>query len=298
MGKKADKKNIETCLDQARAVIYFCCRALIYSAVLMGAIWFLIDAALYFGSSGDFTVQEIAISGTNWATKEEIQDRSEVRIGSNIWFVPSARVAQRVARHPWVRFCRVDKIPPSRVLIFIEERQPICAILDRRDGVLHGLNKEGIVLPMLFDAYPDREKPIDETRITAVRGLPFMTGPEVILIPGHELGDARYRQALKLITEFRELSPEFYNSIESVHIEEDGWIEMFPTQYAEQVMFPPDIPETLPKEFINVWDLIKRESLKVKYIDARFPKAGIAIRPLKLDPGRWYELCRGVDQSV
>ncbi|MFH1738423.1 MAG: FtsQ-type POTRA domain-containing protein [bacterium] len=298
MGTNENEKKQHGYMDQMRSMIYLCCRAVIWIAVVVGAILVLIDAILYFGTSGDFTVREVVISGTHWSEQDEIQQLAELQTGANIWFVPSARVAQRIARHPWVRFCRVDKIPPDRVSIFVDERQPVCAFLDRRQGVLYGLDADCIVLPLLFSAHPNPDETIQPERLAAVRRLPFVTGPATVPVPGHAIDDSRYCSALKLLLYLRDLSPTFFDYIDSMHISEDGRAEVFPTRRVDRILFPAVIPETLPQEIIRIWDLIEEEQIDAEYIDARFPRAGVAIRPKHLNPGRWYELCRRFNHAA
>lgn len=285
-------KEPKSYLDWFRGAAYLFCRIVIGLAVILGAAWILLDVVLYFTTSGDFTVREVTITGTHWSNPESIHQMAAVNTGSNIWFVPSARVAQRVARHPWVRSCRVEKVPPDSVSIVIQERQPVCGILERRQGVLYGLDREGIVLPALFSPHVQSEKGISPHRLKEARRIPFVTGPSVSLVPGHEIEDLRYKKALDLLIQFLQLSPTFFDQLESVYIAEDGWMELFPVRKAKRILLSPELPETLPRQIVRVWDFIEREDMTVDYIDARFPKAGIALQPKGLDAERWYELCR------
>ncbi len=281
-----------------RMLIHQCCRVLIYSAVIAGGIWLLIDAVSYFGTSHDFRVRKIYITGTNWTTPEEIQLQSELRIGTNIWFVPCRRVAQRVARHPWVRFCRVSKIPPDCVSIVIQERTPLCTVLDRRHGVLYSLDSSGIVLPALFLPHPDPDDSVDVQRLEAVRALPCLTGPTVVFLPGHPIEDTRYVNALNLLVRLEELSPAFLSQIDSVEISEEDGMEMFPARRVERIRIPSPVPDYLPRQIIQVWSLLEKENIESEYIDARFPKAGVALKPKALQPSRWYELCSRNSDAV
>ncbi|HPA44230.1 MAG TPA: FtsQ-type POTRA domain-containing protein [bacterium] len=287
----SQKKSRHNILDHARMMIHQFCRILIYTAVIAGGVWLSIDAVSYFGTSHDFKIREVSITGANWTTPEEIQLQSELKIGTNIWFVPCTRVAQRIARHPWVRFCRVSKIPPDRISIVIQERRPVCTVLDRRHGVLYGLDPSGIVLPALFSPHPDPSQSVDTQRLEAVRGLPFLTGPAIVFVPGHPIEDSRYMEALHLLVHLETLSPAFLSQIDSVELSEEGRMELFPAHRVERIRIPSQVPDYLPGQIIQVWSLLEKENIDAEYIDARFPKAGVALRPKELQPSRWYELC-------
>jgi len=290
MTRKPKKRDSHA--GRAKRVLYLFCRFTIAIAVVLGAVWILADIVIYFTTSGDFTVREVKITGTNWSNPESIQQIASVQTGSNIWFVPSVRVAERVARHPWVRSCRVEKVPPGSVSIVVQERQPVCAILERRQGVLYGLDREGVVLPALFHPHKDGGNKIGARRLKEVSRLPFLVGPPIGFIPGHEIEDSRYKRALELLIQFRTLSPTFFDQLESVYIGENGSLEIFPVRTAKRILLPPRIPEMLPRQLVRIWNFIEREEVNLEYIDARFPEAGVALRPTSLDVRRWYELCR------
>ena len=298
MGRRKEDSEKRGFLGRTRALLYLTCRVVIGGAMVAGVIWIAADAALYFSTSKDFRVNEIVISGTSWASPETIRELAEIQTGTNIWFVPSVKVAQRIARHPWVRSCRVEKVPPGCVSIVVEERRPVCAILERRQGVLYGLDAEGVVLPALFPPHLDPKEKINPEKLAAARGLPFVTGPPTVLVPGHVVADSRYRSVLNLLLRLREISPRFCAHIDSVSVADDGRIEVFPLQRAKRILFPANIPDTLPQLVVAVWNLIDRENMDVEYIDARFPQAGVALLPTHLDRNRWYELCRQNDQAV
>lgn len=298
MSKKKRDSPKRSYLGRAREWFHHGCRMIVGTAILVGAIWIAVDVVLYFSTSRDFKVREIVISGTHWASPEEIRQLAEIRTGTNIWFVPSVRVAQRIARHPWVRSCRVVKVPPDRVSILVEERRPVCAILERRQGVLYGLDAEGVVLPALFSPHLEPQETIDPKRLATACRLPFLTGPASVLVPGRVVDDSRYLTVLSLLLKLRDISPTFVDHIDSVCVLEEGWIEMFPTQRAKRILFSPSISNTLPRLVVTVWNLIDREDVDVEYIDARFPRVGVVLRPKHLDPNRWFELCRRNNQAV
>ncbi|QNN53088.1 cell division protein FtsQ/DivIB [Nocardioides mesophilus] len=108
-----------------------------------GATWLVFFSAT-------LSVSGVQVEGTAVLDSREVQRVAAVPTGSPLATVDLAAVADRVEELAPVSSVDVSRAWPDQVRIDVTERQAVAVV--ERDGVLHGVDEEGV----LFRRYPSR----------------------------------------------------------------------------------------------------------------------------------------------
>jgi cell division protein FtsQ len=137
-----------------------------------------------------------AVIGNERATALELATAAAVAPGTSFEALDLPAVRSALAGHPWVRHARVAALPPDRVILAVEEREPVAvarlsgeARLVDRDGTAFAPAGAGTDLPELVGAGAPGAPPLLDgvTLLDAVaeQGLP---APRVLILAGEEPG--------------------------------------------------------------------------------------------------------------
>jgi hypothetical protein len=137
-----------------------------------------------------------AVIGNERATALELATAAAVAPGTSFEALDLPAVRSALAGHPWVRHARVAALPPDRVILAVEEREPVAvarlageARLVDRDGTAFAPAGARADLPELVGAGTPGTPPLLDgvTLLDAVakQGLP---APRVLILAGEEPG--------------------------------------------------------------------------------------------------------------
>ena len=140
---------------------------LVLGVALIGLAWSETMARLR--SSERFGLVALEVSGIRLLSGDEVLDASGLAVGDNIFAVDLDAVALRLESLVWVRDARLERRPPDRLIVRINERRRD-AWIDVR-GQLFGLDAGGVLLPE--QAMP-AETPLD-LDLPVIRNVPAVT---------------------------------------------------------------------------------------------------------------------------
>lgn len=93
-------------------------------------------------------VREVAVEGARYADEETILALAAVDTGTRVLDVDPRLVADRAARHPWVRTGAVRRLPSGVVRITVRERFPVALALTPDGRPEAWLDAEGYAMPL------------------------------------------------------------------------------------------------------------------------------------------------------
>jgi len=146
----------------------------------------------YLRESPVFCVQWVCIEGARVLDPQTVLGASGITTDDNLLLLDLAETEARVARVPYVKTCRVDRVFPDRVILTIEERAPMATLL--LNNGLYEIDGEAVVLRELprNGAYPG-------LLITNVPGLAYVE-------PGQHLTQPAVAAALGVWDAFSNVS--------------------------------------------------------------------------------------------
>ena len=138
--------------------------------------------AVVISRSSLFAITGVRVDGVPAAQAQLVRDIAGVRSGQNLVAVDLAAAQQRVAAVPWVQRVRLERQPPSTVVIVVTPRVPLAAVV--ADGQTWQVDAEGVVIA---PAQPD-----------PARRLVRIDAPQAVLPePGVTVRDRAVRNALR-----------------------------------------------------------------------------------------------------
>lgn len=126
----------------------------------------------------------IEIKGARHADAELLQTLAAVDSGAVLFRLDPELIADRVARHPWVRKASVTRLPTGTLLIHVEERVPVVLQMDAAGRPMRYLDAEGYGMPL------GKEPAID---------VPLLHGVQGPVHPMRPLQDERVRALLRAL---------------------------------------------------------------------------------------------------
>ena len=160
--------------------------------VAIGYAIFLGARALY-EKSAFFPVTQVEVVGNGYLAHSDILALAQVDFTASLNEIDTKVIADRLLQNPYISGVSVTTLLPSKVLISIEERQPVFYLLD-----------QGLFMV-------DRQ-------LTLLEKLPGMSFEQVPLVTGLkrqqvEEDSTRLREALKLVGKMDELNREFKGNL-------------------------------------------------------------------------------------
>lgn len=281
-------------VDALVYLVQYVCRVLILGISLAGLILLILDLALKFYRSPDFTIQEITIQGNHRVTGEEIRALAAIPPGTNIWLIGLEELGARLETHPCIRTAAVRRIPPKRIHLNIVEREPVAFFLRPAEGALYGLDLDGMVLPPLIPpGGPDDEKPVTEEDIQILLTHPLIeTGLPLPEKAGERVQEPRVIRGLGFLDQLHNQVPGFSREIVEMEIQKDGNFTLhLRRRIGVMVMHDLRSPD-LTQKIDAFWRMMEGEDLRAVYVDARFPDKGFAVRGDATQQEQWARLYR------
>ncbi|MGQ9477713.1 MAG: cell division protein FtsQ/DivIB [Candidatus Bipolaricaulia bacterium] len=96
--------------------------------IFLGVVSLLALLGWTFLGSGLFRVREIIVEGGERVSPERVKELIGIRVGENIFTAGVGRARRALLGLLWVREARVRRTFPSRILVQLEEREPVLLI--------------------------------------------------------------------------------------------------------------------------------------------------------------------------
>lgn len=78
--------------------------------------------------SPTFALASIEVNGIVRLPREEVLALEQAFRGENLWLLDLKQVADRILDSSWVESARVEKLPPAKIRIEVQEREPIALL--------------------------------------------------------------------------------------------------------------------------------------------------------------------------
>jgi cell division protein FtsQ len=91
-----------------------------------------------------FRISEVALTGTQELTREQVLAAAGVTGHSSLLFLDAGKTRERLIANPWIAEATVLKLYPGRLRVELKERKPFA--LWQVDGKLHLIAQDGTVL--------------------------------------------------------------------------------------------------------------------------------------------------------
>lgn len=237
-------------------------------------VWGALKVPGIFAASPEFRLQALEVKGLHLLHGQDILAASGLREGQNLFMVDLGQVAADVQALPWVRKVSLERRPPDRLRVRVEERRRLAWVrLDK----LYGIDEDGVLLPA--------EKEEGETR--ADLDLPLFTGFEGIpagKAPGDRVATPALQQALDWWRQARQEDAEFCLNISEVQPLSGANVRLLLVGDGLEVRVPVDRVGEHLGVLKNLIQRIYKEFPEPAYLDLRF--AGQAVVGGKAAPER------------
>jgi cell division protein FtsQ len=160
--------------------------------VLVGALRG--DALLASAFPERATRVRFAVIGNERTSAEELAAAAGVPPGTGLGALDLVAVEAAVGGHPWVRKVRVAALPPDRLILAVEEREPVAVarlangtLLVDRDGTAFAPASEGTDLPELRGAGAPGGAPLAEgVALLAALQAEGLAAPRALILGGED----------------------------------------------------------------------------------------------------------------
>ena len=233
--------------------------SLLQALLLVGAPVALVG---WFTVSSYFLVDELSVQGGQRVAKSWVEAALESTVGEHIFGLSLPDVSQPIQDHPWISTIELRKELPRRLVVTIQERQPVAVW--QRDEV---------------DLYLDaRGRTIAETQDEELSHLlPRLSWGNQEPVP--------VGRVLSVLEELRELRPAWSTATESIGILADGDLRLkIATLEFELIVREGTLAEALPR-LDRALEEIDERSMEVAVIDLRLPRR-VVIRPVVTTAGQ------------
>lgn len=277
--------------QNAASTLRYGCRVFLMGATLAGVILLSVDLFKYLFNSSDFSIQQITIEGTTRIKEDDILARSGLAKGTNLWLVQLGELGRRIEEHPVVHRVSVQRIPPHRIHIVIEERTPAVFALNAEEGRLYGIDANGVVLPPMLDGAKHRDADEKKALAEIIESKPLVSGAiSIPFIPGEVIQDERVLAGLKLTQKLFDEAPLLAQEITELEFRDNGNMALHPRRRAGVIILRDVDGPNLVAQLSAFWNVLEKEDLRAIYIDARFPEHGFAVRWDERNGQAWKKL--------
>ena len=218
-------------------------------------------------NSDFFQITDMNIDGNRMASDEQITVLSKVDIHSNLLALNVTQVKSLLESHPWIAGAEITRKWPNRLLITVEEKNPV-ALLNRETGLFY-LDKKGHII-----AAASSSQELDFPVITGLEKFTFNSAnaaqtPEIL---------QDVMGLLRLASRNNSILPE--QNISEIHITENGDLLLYLLERAFPIYMGRDgnISTRYYRLVKVLKDLYKtREFAKVSYIRLDYQKDTILV---------------------
>lgn len=149
-------KNKEKLLNKKRK-IKFIKRGIFLFVVLISVLVTLCLNLSY------FNIASITVKGNENLTKEEIIEKSNIKIGENIFTLKVSKIISNIKENPYVISSQIKRKFPNQIIITVKERK--AAFYSKINDEFYIIDNEGIIL--------DKKKSIENNNLVRLEGINF-----------------------------------------------------------------------------------------------------------------------------
>jgi len=230
-----------------------------------------------------FRLAALEVRGRRLLQGADVLSASGLKLGDSIYCIDLDHVVARLDSVVWIRRSRVERKPPDRLVVSVEERQRL-AWIELGDEVF-GIDAEGVLLPGEPHPLEDRE----DLDLPVIRGITWSPAPiEGQAYPGPRTGDAIVDSALCRIIDWwqeaRARQPGICSSISEIEPLDEGSLRLFLVGDGLEIRVPiADLARSLTV-LERLLLRIYRECPDPAYVDLRYDDQAVVGR--HRDPGR------------
>lgn len=190
-----------------------------------------------FKKSEFFQLNQIVVKGNKTISAEEIVKLGKMKLGRNIYALNLKQIQNRLLLDGRIKKVNLARKFPSRLLLEIEEPQPIFLVnLDN----LYGLTDKGEVL-LLKDT-------------TLCLGIPLVTGfSSDFFVLNRKLRDQKVCKLLELYKALAKLNPDFFEILSEVNISDPNNFVLFLISSGTKIFLGMENFERKLKTFFQIY---------------------------------------------
>jgi hypothetical protein len=232
--------------------------------LIVASILFSIGYGLQYAQNSSygqerFSVRRLDITGIKNADKAALEALVRRSLPTNLLQVDPGQVRELVESEPWIKSATVRRLPPDRLVVALEERQP--AAVATIDGEFYVVDADGAVL----DHYGARHKSIDGP---IVKGL-----INVARENAREDNQERMRAYLAVITDFKTAAEDFLSYISEIDVGNPRKVALIPTDEPIPIFVGDRAFLHRYQTFKNsrgLYEELKRQYGNIEYVDVTF----------------------------
>jgi cell division protein FtsQ len=205
--RRSDRASGHSALRKGLEAVLRTLAAAAVSAALAAGVW---QGWKWATRSKAFALGAVEIRGLVHAREEDLLRRSGLVRGGNLFHQDLGAAARAIEAHPWIKSARLQRVPPSRIVIEVQEHVAVAQV---QLGSLYLLDADGALFK--------RAAPGDGIDLPLVTGLPrdefLARRPEAQL---------RFFTALQLLDAWRDegLPPV---QLSEVRVDDDSGVTVF-----------------------------------------------------------------------
>jgi len=212
----------------------------------------------YVNESTYFRVKTVKVMGVNLVDPNEVVAASGITSEDNILLLPAAEIRAKVDAMPYIERCRVTRVFPDMVSIYVEERIPVATLalrnqyfeIDANLNVLHKL---------------DPREPHTGPLVTQVPGLGTVE-------PGAHLTQPSLREAVDVWLAFCETTVATDVTVSEIAAPSTSDVRMYCNELPYEIRWGRGRPIQQAANLDTVWQY-KNGRLNCKeYVDLRFDR--------------------------
>lgn len=216
-----------------------------------------------------FRLAALEVRGLRLLTGTEVLRASGVAVGDHLFEVDLDAVAARLSSLVWVRQVRVERKPPDRLVVHLEERRRV-AWIEVEEGRLHGIDEDGVLLP----PEPLPSEGVEDLDLPVLR-RPDAGALEVTAAVGQVLADSAVRRMLTWWLAATAQAPDLAEEISEIAPLDSTSLRLRLVADDLEVRLPPDRVAARLATLHEVLRRVYAECPNPAYIDLRF--AGQAV---------------------
>jgi hypothetical protein len=285
------KKFVKNLIDSSVHIVKYLCQVILLGATLAGTILLVFDFVQTIFESPDLVVERLTVSGNKRVTENEILALADIPVGRNILLINLEEIAARLEAHPWVKTSGVQRIPPKRIHISVEERQAVVFSLNPRDNRMYGIDIEGYILPPLMGpSFLKNTESRQEEELQLILSSPLLQGIEIGYVPGIQISDPNVVGCLQFLATLKMEAPEFYPEIVEAQWNEDQTLSLHPKRRIGVIILKELTAGDIGKKMHALWEAMEEHNVHAIYVDARFPAKGFAVLFEDNEAQTWQKL--------
>ncbi len=211
----------------------------------------------------ELRVEKVRVVGNRYVTTQEILTAAAVPRHQNLFDVDLFEVQQRVLTNSFLKSASVRREPPAQLLISVDERVPLAALMV---GGISYLDEEGWVLPPL--------------RVKEVLDVPVLTSPGRVegLHAGKRVSSPDVLEALRVVRIARRINDQLYRQISEVRVGGKQELMFYTAEAGVPVLVGHDNIGVKLVQFESFWKQFvdPRGPGELQYVDLRFQDQVVA----------------------